>query len=144
MRLSEVTELDVSRVDLEHGTARLLVTKTDRARTVALTPPAVDALKSIAPTPDGRFFRLNQDQLRHAFRGALKAAGIGPDARGEPIVFHTFRHSLASALAANGASIFEMKAVTGHAKASSLDRYVKTNETTAHSVLAKLAKVTKS
>ena len=139
MRLSEAHGLSVDRVDLARGTAQLFVTKTDRPRVVALTPPAVAALRSLVPAPDGQFFRCGQDELRYAFRVALKAAGIGVDARGEPIVFHTFRHSLASALAANGATIFEMKAVTGHARTASLERYVKDKDSTAHDALKRLA-----
>jgi integrase len=139
MRLSEVTGLTVERVDFERGTAQLFITKNGRPRIVALTAPALDALRSLVPTREGRFFRCNNDQLRFAFNVARDAAGITVDAFGEPLLFHSFRHSLASELAAAGCSVFEIQSVTGHRNVQSLQRYVKTNETTAHAALAKLS-----
>ena len=65
------------------------------------------------PRPDGRQLL----RLEYAWQRALQQAGI-PDFR-----FHDLRHSAASYLAMNGASLMEIAVVLGHKTLNMVRRY---------------------
>ncbi|WP_054075036.1 tyrosine-type recombinase/integrase [Comamonas testosteroni] len=109
----------------------LTKTKNDKARSVLLTSPAlelmeerrikqIDSLQAKAAT--GLIFpsAVNANQpvdLRKPWGSALQAAGI------EEFRFHDLRHTTASYLAMNGASLLSISKVLGHQTTKMTERY---------------------
>jgi integrase len=74
------------------------------------------------------------------FSDARKHAGLDKrDARGEALVVHSLRHSAATEAGRNGATAFEIAALTGHRTLAMVQRYTKTDETHALAALTKRA-----
>ena len=106
-------------------------TKNDKARSVLLTSPAlelleerriklIDSLQAKAAT--GLIFpsAVNTDQpidLRKPWGSALQAAGV------DGFRFHDLRHTTASYLAMNGASLLSISKVLGHQTTKMTERY---------------------
>ena len=71
--------------------------------------------------------RKPQESIGNGFRpfwdAALAESGINADSTKEKLVFHGLRHSCASFLAANGASLLEIGSVLGHQSLQSTGRY---------------------
>lgn len=109
----------------------LTKTKNDKARSVLLTSPALELLEERrtklldsqqAKTATGLIFPsgVNEDQpvdLRKPWGSALQAAGI------EEFRFHDLRHTTASYLAMNGASLLSISKVLGHQTTKMTERY---------------------
>lgn len=109
----------------------LTKTKNDKARSVLLTSPALELLEERrtklldsqqAKTATGLIFpsAINEDQpvdLRKPWGSALQAAGI------EEFRFHDLRHTTASYLAMNGASLLSISKVLGHQTTKMTERY---------------------
>lgn len=119
-------------VDLHQGRATLHETKNGERRVVPLSGKALELLKAHA-----KVRRLNTSllfpgknpqkpmDLRTPWESALKKAGI------EDFRFHDLRHSAASYLAMNGASLAEIAEVLGHKTLQMVKRYAHLSE--AHS-----------
>lgn len=109
----------------------LTKTKNDKARSVLLTSPALELLEERrtklldglqAKTATGLIFPsgVHEDQpvdLRKPWGFALQAAGI------EEFRFHDLRHTTASYLAMNGASLLSISKVLGHQTTKMTERY---------------------
>lgn len=109
----------------------LTKTKNDKARSVLLTSPALKLLEERrtkllgslqVTTPTGLIFpsAVNEDQpvdLRKPWGSALQAAGI------EEFRFHDLRHTTASYLAMNGASLLSISRILGHQTTKMTERY---------------------
>lgn len=109
----------------------LTKTKNDKARSVLLTSPALELLEERrtklldclqAKTAIGLIFPsgVDEDQpvdLRKPWGSALQAAGI------EEFRFHDLRHTTASYLAMNGASLLSISKVLGHQTTKMTERY---------------------
>ncbi|WP_407713501.1 tyrosine-type recombinase/integrase [Comamonas testosteroni] len=109
----------------------LTKTKNDKARSVLLTSPALELLEERrtrlldglqAKTATGLIFPsgVHEDQpvdLRKPWGSALQAAGI------EEFRFHDLRHTTASYLAMNGASLLSISKVLGHQTTKMTERY---------------------
>jgi integrase len=124
-------------VDLARGAIRLEHTKNRERRALPLAGPALELMKArraahakagaealvfpAAPPPPRPGSRAPKGpkpvDLRYAWRRALAAAGVS-DFR-----FHDLRHSAASYLAMNGASLAEIAAVLGHKTLAMVKRY---------------------
>jgi integrase len=143
MRAGELAALKVGRLDLLGGRAEVLEsttevagklltgsTKTYARRFVRLPrslceelgvylagrPNAADALVFVMPA--GGPLRQSMISTRY-FKPAVRAAGLNPRLR-----FHDLRHTCASLLIAQGASVKAVQAQLGHASATvTLDRY---------------------
>lgn len=121
-RRGELCGLAWKDIDLEGGTATLTRTKNGRARVLPLVPAVVEELHRFKAGGPTLVFRSPRapDRVYHfegKFREALKAAGI----RG--VTFHTLRHSAASMLARNGATLVEIGQVLGHCQLQTTLRY---------------------
>lgn len=133
-RQSELLTLRWPQIDLDRGLIYLLKTKTDQRRALPLTGLA-KALVEYLRTYDGtdllfpsRRNRKKPIDIHTVFRAALAAAEI-TDFR-----FHDLRHSAASYLAMNGATLAEIAHVLGHKTLAMVQRYA--HLTDQHTVVA--------
>lgn len=130
MRAGEIMTLEWRDVDLARGWLTLRETKNGTMRGVPLTGRALELVKEHArirrrlDTP--LLFPGNNPgkpvDLRAPWLAALKRAGI------EDCRFHDLRHSAASYLAMNGASLNEIADVLGHKTLSMVKRYAHLSE----------------
>ncbi len=125
MRQGEIMRLTWSTVDLKQGRITLYETKNGEIRVVPIAGHALGLLKDHATvrpidTPllfPGKVKRDKPLDLRAPWKTALKAAEI------EDFRFHDLRHSAASYLAMNGASLAEIAETLGHKTLQMVKRY---------------------
>jgi integrase len=131
MRQGEIMGLTWDNVDLNRGRAILHETKNNERRAAAITGHALELLKQLSKVRriDSYFVfpaKGNKSQkamdLRAPWEAALKKANI-LDFR-----FHDLRHSAASYLAMNGASLAEIAEVLGHKTLQMVKRYAHLSE----------------
>jgi len=131
MRQGEIMRLTWDDVDLNRGRAILHETKNDERRAVAITGHALGLLKELSKVRriDSNFlFPANGNNprkamnLRAPWEAALKRADV------EDFRFHDLRHSAASYLAMNGASLAEIAEVLGHKTLQMVKRYAHLSE----------------
>lgn len=125
MRQGEVLGLTWDRVDLKRGRIVLEETKNGERRSVPLVGHAADTLREYRRTrrrvdtplvfPDATGER--PTEVRMAWRNAVKRAEL------EDFRFHDLRHSAASYLAMNGATLTEIAEVLGHKTLAMVKRY---------------------
>ena len=117
-RRGELIKLLDRNVNWQKSTALLLDTKTNVDREIALSPKAVEALKSVPPTISGQFFPVkSKEQFRFYWNQCKKKAGI------VDLKFHALRHTFVTLKLEEGWSIAEISAQTGHADLKSLQTY---------------------
>jgi integrase len=140
VRRSELLNLTWGDVDLDRSTVRILKTKTGRARVAYLTPAAVAALRALRKAdvvspkhcfldPHGAPYTEN---TLNWFRRVRAEAGL------KDFRWHDLRHTCASYLAQNRATLMEIGSVLGHASPASTARYahfVEGKAVTGHSAL---------
>jgi integrase len=125
MRQGEIMRLTWDDVDLNRGRAVLHETKNDERRAVAITGHALEQLKELSkvrridsnllfPSKGNRRKPIN---LRAPWEAALKRADV------KDFRFHDLRHSAASYLVMNGASLAEIAEVLGHKTLQMVKRY---------------------
>lgn len=131
MRQGEIMSLTWDAVDLNRGRAILHETKNDERRAVPLAGHALELLKEL-----GKVRRIDSNllfpskeanpkkpmDLRAPWLATLKITGI------EDFKFHDLRHSAASYLAMNGASLAEIAEVLGHKTLQMVKRYTHLSE----------------
>lgn len=129
-RAQEVLGLRWPQVDLGRRVATLHETKNGERRVLPLAGPALDLLRERSKVRrldtdlifPGRRHPGNPVDLRTPFETALKAAGI------EDFHWHDLRHTAASYLAMNGASLAEIAEVLGHKTLAMVKRYAHLSE----------------
>jgi integrase len=124
MRLNEIMTLTWDSVDLQRRRITLHETKNGERRVVPLVSKALDILREHAKVrrlDTNLVFPSNKTKkpldLRAPWEAALKAAKI------EDFRFHDLRHTAASYLAMNGASVAEIAEVLGHKTLQMVKRY---------------------
>lgn len=129
MRQAEIMTLRWSDVDLQRGRIVLHETKNGERRLVPVAGHALQLLRELDRVRriDTTLLFPSEDpskpiDLRFPWEKALQAAGI------EDFRFHDLRHSAASALAMNGASLAEIAEVLGHKTLSMVKRYAHLSE----------------
>lgn len=121
-RQGELTGLTWGDVDLEQGRATLPRTKNGDARVLPLVPAAVEELRKFKGAATAWVFESPRDPKRvFAFRGQWQRAL--EEAKLKGVVMHTCRHTAASMLAQEGASIIEIADVLGHRDLKMAKRY---------------------
>lgn len=119
-RRSEITSLRWSDVDLENGRAVVLNTKNARSRGIPLPDVLVDELRTLRKVRqlrDDRVFPIADGRLEWCWQVARKRAGL------EDFRFHDLRHTAASYLAMNGATLVELADILGHRTLAMVQRY---------------------
>jgi integrase len=128
-RQQELLSLRWPDVDLKRGTLTFHETKNGERRAVPLTGYALDLLKKHAhlcrPEVDFVFpiyTSTKRRRISDAWEHAVKRAGI------ENFRYHDLRHSCASYLAMNDASLMEIAAILGHRTLQMVQRYAHLSE----------------
>lgn len=147
-RKSEILGLTLSDIDLKRDTAVLRDTKNGDTRAVPVVHHLHDLLEDQAekidtfydeleaPAPRRWLFPRRDGQepidIRKAWENARDAAGI------EDFRFHDLRHSTASYLAMNGASLVEIAEILGHRTLQMVRRYAHLSESHVKGVVKEL------
>ncbi len=134
MRQGEIMGLTWDVVDLNQGRAILHETKNGERRAVAITGHALELLKELSKVRriDSNLLFPSKEitpqkpqkpmDLRAPWETAVKKAEL------EDFKFHDLRHSAASYLAMNGASLAEIAEVLGHKTLQMVKRYAHLSE----------------
>jgi integrase len=117
MRRGEILGLHWGNVDLERQTAFLPITKNGKSRFVPLSRRAVETLKNVERSLDGRVFPIGTAAMEANFLRAVRRAKLGN------LHFHDLRHTGASRMANKLPNVIELAAVTGHTSLQMLKRY---------------------
>ena len=141
MRQSEIMSMKWDQVDFDRKSITLYKTKNNEIRVVPLVGLAAEILGSHNKVRqiDNPFVFTGRDSSqanfpRKAWMTALRAASI------EDFTFHDCRHSAASELAMNGASLHEIAAVLGHKTLAMVQRYAHLSEQHTVSVVERMNK----
>lgn len=141
LRQGELINLKWSDVDLNGQRLRIMRTKTDQPRTVFVPTAAVSALRTLKQdsvvSTKAIFLGqegvpLNRGTIRIRWLQVRDAAGL------KDFRWHDLRHSCASFLAQNGATLLEIASVLGHRSTSVTRRYahlVEGSPVTGHAAL---------
>ncbi len=138
-RKMELLRLTWPQLSLGRELMTLHDTKNGEPRSIPVTGQALDVMRKHAklrklgvalvfPRADGR----GPKDIRYAWRQALELAEI------ENFRFHDLRHSTASYLAMNGASLVEIADVLGHKTLSMVKRYAHLSEGHTRAVLDRM------
>lgn len=140
-RQSEILTLRWNQVDLKRGVITLFQTKNKEIRSLPLVGHALELFKGLNKVRHidtdllfpGRDKKRPAD-IRHVWMTALDKAKI------DDFRFHDLRHSAASYLAMNGATIAEIAEVLGHKTLQMVKRYSHLTEQHTAKVVAKMNK----
>lgn len=139
-RLGEITSLSREQVDFERGQIVLHDTKNGERRVLPLTGHALDTLKKWSKVkridtsllfPNTRYPDKPID-IRSPWNTVVKKSGL------EDFRFHDLRHSAASYLAMNGATLAEIAEVLGHKTLQMVKRYAHLSEAHTSAVVASM------
>ena len=118
-RRGELLRLKKQDINWRQGTAKIKLTKNNTPREIGLSPLALQTLRQLPDTPDGRFFPCKSVYSFNSYwRKVLRDAKL----RGV-FTFHRLRHQGATDLAESDWSIAELSAQGGWKSLSSLKRY---------------------
>lgn len=129
-RRGELMSLTWADVDLERALARVHLTKNGEPRVLPLLPAVIDQLDVFRTIDSRRFEGFRKRLVFHSDRRPEQAFTFQPvwdkaieDANLTNFRFHDLRHSCASYLAQNGASLLEIADVLGHRTLKMVQRY---------------------
>lgn len=121
-RKGELTSLTWRDVDLDLRVAHVGRSKNGDPRVLPLVPAVVAELLRHRAADSSRVFRSPRDAtLIYSFESEFKDALARARIKG--VTFHTLRHSCASMLARNGATLLEIGEVLGHRQLQMTKRY---------------------
>jgi integrase len=121
MRRGEILSLRWEDINCQTRTAHLSLTKNGESRKVPLSTRAMETLKSLPRSIDGRVLPINFAALETNFKRARDRAGL-TDLR-----IHDLRHTAATRLSEKLPNLLELSAVTGHKSLAMLKRYYHPN-----------------
>lgn len=120
MRRSEIASLRWEQVDLGRRCLVLqsVKTKTRKARTIPLSPAALEVLRSLPRRIDGSVFGMSTNAIKLAWHRVIQRTGI------RNLHFHDLRHEAISRLFENtDLDVMEIRAISGHKALQMLARY---------------------
>jgi integrase len=141
-RRGELTNLKWKDIDLKRQVITLHETKNDERRVLPLAGHALELIQSLSEQRDiasefvfASYKKPNQPwDSQSAWKFALKRSGV------KDFRFHDLRHTAASYLAMNGASLAEIAEVLGHKTLAMVKRYAHLSEAHTSSVVASMNK----
>lgn len=140
-RQGEILSLKWDQVDLNRGQITLFETKNKEIRSLPLTGHALKLVKGMSKVrridtdllfPGKR--KIQPMSFRRSWEIALEKAKI------KNFRFHDLRHSAASYLAMNGATLTEIAEILGHKTLQMVKRYAHLSESHTSKVVAKMNK----
>jgi integrase len=140
MRRNEILTLRREQIDVDRGFIYLEDTKNGERRGVPLTGAALAAVSErLAVLPYGALVFVGKTgrtpfDIRKPWYRAIKSAGL------RHIRFHDLRHTAASLLAKDGASLPVIGAVLGHKSPAMTQRYAHFAATHLHDVVASMTR----
>jgi len=126
MRKGEILSLEWKNVDLKKQTAYLPDTKNSEPRKVPLSKRAIEILKKIPRSVNGRVFPTTDNAIKLGFYRSCKKAKSLDGKEDKPIIdlrFHDLRHEATSRLFEKGLNPMQVAAITGHKTLQMLKRY---------------------
>lgn len=122
MRKAELVNLRWTDINFDKGLAKLATTKNGSPRINPIPAPALDELKKFRQVGNGLIFASSCDtekpfNFRVQWTRALQRASI------KNFRFHDLRHTAASYLVMNGASLHETAEILGHKSTQTTKRY---------------------
>ena len=122
MRKAELVNLRWTDINFDKGLAKLATTKNGSPRINPIPAPALDELKKFRQVGNGLIFASSCDtekpfNFRVQWTRALQRANI------KNFRFHDLRHTAASYLVMNGASLHETAEILGHKSTQTTKRY---------------------
>ena len=122
MRKAEITNLRWTDINFDKGLAKLVNTKNGSPRINPIPAPALDELKKFRQVGNGLIFVSPNDiekpfDFRVQWTRAIQRANI------KEFRFHDLRHTAASYLVMNGASLHETAEILGHKSTQTTKRY---------------------
>ena len=139
-RKSEILEIEWKRIDFERNLLIFNKTKNGEARSVALVPAVARELKKLRAVPridtDLVFSRKDGLKPLEMKKHWLKAF---QEAELQDFKFHDLRHTAASYLAMNGATLVELKHIMGHKTMAMVARYAHLTENHTSEIINKMS-----
>ena len=117
MRRGELLSLRWDNIDCAKRTAFLHLTKNGDSRTVPLSIRAIEALKALPRSIDGRVLPINFAALENNFKRAKERVNL------KDLRIHDLRHTAVTRLAEKLPNLSELSAVSGHRSLAMLKRY---------------------
>ena len=119
MRRTEIHGLTWDAINLKKRSIFLQKTKNGEARTIPLSPGALDILTMLGPQEKGHLWQMvTADAVSHMFSKHVRAAGL------EDFHFHDLRHEAVSRFFENtDLDAMEIARISGHKTWSQLSRY---------------------
>jgi integrase/recombinase XerD len=124
LRVSELCDLELQDIDLDHQLLHVRSGKGDKDREVILDPQARTAverylaLRLTAGRPSSRLFPIGPVSVERMIRRSAEAAGIS-----RRVTPHMLRHTLATSLLAGGMDIRYIQKLLGHASVATTQIY---------------------
>jgi len=128
MRAGEIFSLTWENVNMDTGQIRVMDTKSGKNRTAYMTQRVKDMFQALEDD-QGLVFPSNTGgrvgQISATVVRIIKAIGLNDgitDSRNKA-TFHSFRHTFASRLVANGTDLYTVKELMGHSTLAMTERY---------------------
>ena len=114
LRASDAGNLTWSDIDLEKAFIRVIQEKTDRRLTIPINDALRNYLLDYATETPKLFPSLDTDKKREKVRRFIQKILRNAQCVWKGVGCHTFRHTFASHLVINGASIYDVQKLLGH------------------------------
>lgn len=139
-RQGEILNIKRQDIDITRKVIILHDTKNKERRVLPLAGHALNLIESllITPTPEDSYLFPSQSSLYKPFSIRLPWEQAVAKAELKDFRFHDLRHSAASYLAMNGASLTEIAEVLGHKTLQMVKRYAHLSESHTHGVVARM------
>lgn len=146
-RLSELTGITWSDVDLRNRTVTFRGTKNGKTRRIPLNDQAHALLASMGQTgPKERVFQstvgtriINITKTFKRLVDEMFNSQLDKKDRRHRVVFHTLRHTAASHMVMNGVPLGTVKEILGHSSLAMVDRYAHLSEASIRLAVSSLA-----
>ena len=121
MRRGEILGIEWKHIDFEKRTVYLPLTKNGQSRSVPLSTRALETLRAMSRTLDGRVFPISIAAMEASFLRAVRRSNL------HGLHFHDLRHTAATRMSSKLPNVIELAAVTGHISLQMLKRYYHPN-----------------
>jgi len=128
LRASDAGNLTWSDIDLEKNFIRVIQEKTDRRLTIPINDSLRNYLLDYATESSKLFPSLDNDKKREKVRRFIQKILRDAECGWKGVGCHTFRHTFASHLVINGASIYDVQKLLGHRSISMTQVYAHLSE----------------